>query len=157
MVLVKKVRKRGGSAGFGSPTGSSSSLRPVFLAKEPPCAHACPCGTDVRGFLSALAGGGKRGLSEAQAIEEAFYIIADRNPLPAVCGRLCPHHCETPCTREAYDGGVAVHEIERAIGDAAIAASWPLRAVPADGARGDAVTVIGAGAPGLSAACQLAR
>lgn len=159
MVLVKKVRKRGGSAGFGGPAGSSSSLRPVFLAKEPTCAHACPCGTDVRGVLGALAGGGKRGLSEAQAIEEAFYIIADRNPLPAVCGRLCPHHCETGCTREAYDGGVSVNQVERAIAEAAINALWPLRPIddPEVGTDVEPVTVIGAGAAGLSAAYQLAR
>ena len=159
MVLVKKVRKRGGQGGLGGPSGASSSLRPVMAEREPPCAHACPCGTDVRGFLHVLAGGGRRGLDEAQAIEEAFYIIADRNPLPAVCGRLCPHHCETGCTREAYDGGVSVNQVERAIAEAAINASWPLRDVentePGDPA--ERVTVIGAGAAGLSAAYQLAR
>ncbi len=160
MVLVKKVRRRGGAAGLGGPPGATSSLRPVFVGKQPPCAHACPCGTDVRGFLSVLAGGAKRGRTEAQAIEEAFYIIADRNPLPAVCGRLCPHHCETGCTREAYDGGVSVNQVERAIAEAAINASWPLR--PADDAAGveaevEPVLVIGAGAAGLSAAYQLAR
>ncbi len=160
MVLVKKVRKRGGASGLGSPSRATSSLRPVLVEKDPPCAHACPCGTDVRGFLKALSGGGRRGLSEAQAIEEAFYIIADRNPLPAVCGRLCPHHCETGCTREAYDGGVSVNQVERAIAEAAINASWPLRPIDDgvdDGAEPEAVTVIGAGAAGLSAAYQLAR
>ncbi len=159
MVLVKKVRKRGGPGGFGGPSGGSSPLRPVLVAKEPPCAHACPCGTDVRGFLKALSGGAKRGLTEAQAIEEAFYLIADRNPLPAVCGRLCPHHCETGCTREAYDGGVSVNQVERAIAEAAINALWPLRAIDEaePGEPAETVTVIGAGAAGLSAAYQLAR
>ena len=159
MVLVKKVRKRGGSAGLGGPSRAPSSLRPVLAGKEPPCAHACPCGTDVRGFLHVLAGGGRRGLDEAQAIEEAFYIIADRNPLPAVCGRLCPHHCETGCTREAYDGGVSVNQVERAIAEAAINASWPLREIEGaePGNPPEAITVIGAGAAGLSAAYQLAR
>jgi Pyruvate/2-oxoacid:ferredoxin oxidoreductase delta subunit len=160
MVLVKKVRKRSGTSGLGGPSRATSSLRPALAAKEAPCAHACPCGTDVRGFLAVLAGGARRGLSEAQAIEEAFYLIADRNPLPAVCGRLCPHHCETGCTREAYDGGVSVNQVERAIAEAAINASWPLR--PIDDGRNnemaaEPVAVIGAGAAGLSAAYQLAR
>lgn len=155
MALVKKVRKLGGH-GAGGGARATSSARPVFAEKEPPCSHACPCGTDVRGFLTTLAKGQERGLTQAQAIEEAFYVIADRNPIPAVLGRLCPHHCETGCSREPYDGGVSVNQIERAIAEAAINAAWPLRRVAAAAAP-QAVTVIGAGASGLSAAYQLAR
>jgi Pyruvate/2-oxoacid:ferredoxin oxidoreductase delta subunit len=156
MALVKKVRKLGGPSAIRGGARATSSARPVFVSKEPPCSHACPCGTDVRGFLTALAKGGERGLTEAEAIEAAFYIIADRNPLPAVLGRLCPHHCETNCTREPYDGGVSVNQVERAIAEAAINAAWPLRRTAAAPAA-EAVAVIGAGAAGLSAAYQLAR
>jgi Pyruvate/2-oxoacid:ferredoxin oxidoreductase delta subunit len=156
MAVVKRVRKLGGRAGSGGSSPGTSSSRPEFVPKQAPCAHACPAGTDVRGFLTTLARGGQRGLSETQAIEEAFYLIAERNPLPAVCGRLCPHHCETGCTREPYDGSVSVSQVERAIAEAAINASWMLRRL--EGARrSEAVTVIGAGAAGLSAAYQLAR
>ena len=156
MVVVKRVRKLGARGGSVGASGGTSSARPEFVAKEAPCTHSCPAGTDVRGFLTTLARGGSRGLTEAQAIEEAFYLIAERNPLPAVCGRLCPHHCETGCTREAYDGGVSVNQVERAIAEAAINASWALRRLE-DGRRPEAVTVVGAGAAGLSAAYQLAR
>jgi len=103
-----------------------------------------------------LARGTTRGLTEAQALQEAFRVIVDRNPLPAVCGRLCPHHCETGCTREAYDGSVSVNQVERAIAEAAIQAGWPLTRTAGE-PRGVAVTVIGAGAAGLSASYQLAR
>ena len=156
MALVKKVRPLGSRGGGSGPAPRRSSARPALVAKEAPCAHACPAGTDVRGFLTTLARGGARGLSEAQAVEEAFHLIADRNPLPAVCGRLCPHHCETGCTREPYDGSVSVNQVERAVADAAIHASWGLRRLEG-AAQGTAVTVIGAGAAGLSAAYQLAR
>lgn len=156
MALVKRVRKLGGRGGFGGAARDHSSARPEFVPKEAPCVHACPCGTDVRGFLTTVARGGERGLTEAQAIEAAFYLIADRNPLPAVCGRLCPHHCETGCTRELYDGGVSVSQVERAIAEAAINAGWPLRTVGNE-PRSGAVTVVGAGAAGLSAAYQLVR
>jgi Pyruvate/2-oxoacid:ferredoxin oxidoreductase delta subunit len=156
MVVVKRVRKLGGRGSSGGPSSGTSSSRPEFVPKEAPCAHACPAGTDVRGFLTTLARGAQRGLNETQAIEEAFYLIAERNPLPAVCGRLCPHHCETGCTREPYDGSVSVNQVERAIAEAAINGSWMLRRL--EGATGsEAVTVIGAGAAGLSAAYQLAR
>src|SRR5512137_551019 len=111
MALVRKVRPLGSRGAAAGPARLRSLARPEFVPKEPPCVHACPAGTDVRGFLTALARVASRGLTEAQAIEEAFYLIADRNPLPAVCGRLCPHHCETSCTREAYDGGVWVSQV----------------------------------------------
>ena len=156
MVVVKRVRKLGMRGGSAGASGGTSSARPEFVEKGAPCAHSCPAGTDVRGFLTTLARGGARGLTEAQAIEEAFYLIAERNPLPAVCGRLCPHHCETGCTREAYDGGVSVNQVERAIAEAAINASWGLRRLEGP-RRSGAVTVVGAGAAGLSAAYQLAR
>ena len=156
MALVKRVRPLGSRGGVGPAGHQRSSARPVFVEKDPPCAHACPAGTDVRGVLATLARGEARGLTESQAIEEAFYLIADRNPLPAVCGRLCPHHCETGCTREPYDGAVSVNQVERAVAEAAVRASWGLRRLdPVPGAP--AVTVIGAGAAGLSAAYQLAR
>jgi Pyruvate/2-oxoacid:ferredoxin oxidoreductase delta subunit len=156
MALVRKVRPLGSRGSAAGPARTRSSARPEFVAKEAPCAHACPAGTDVRGFLTTLARGAVRGLSETRAVEEAFYVIADRNPLPAVCGRLCPHHCETGCTREPYDGGVSVNQVERAVAKAAINAGWALRQL--DHAPGaGSVTVLGAGAAGLSAAYQLAR
>lgn len=156
MALVKKVRPLGSRGGASGTAERRSSARPAFVAKEAPCAHACPAGTDVRGFLVTLARGDARGLTETQAVEAAFHVIADRNPLPAVCGWLCPHHCETGCTREPYDGGVSVNQVERAVAEAAIRASWALGRLEGS-ATGTPVTVIGAGAAGLSAAYQLAR
>jgi Pyruvate/2-oxoacid:ferredoxin oxidoreductase delta subunit len=155
MALVKKVREPGGRSGGSGVARETSSARLLSGTTEP-CSHVCPCGTDVRGFLTALANGGERGLTEAQAIEEAFYIIAERNPIPAVLGRLCPHHCETGCTPDPDDGGVSVSQIERAIAEAAINAAWPLRRIATTSAP-VAVTVVGAGVSGLSAAYQLAR
>jgi len=156
MALVKRVRPLGSRGGAGASSRARSSARPAFVSKDAPCHHRCPAGTDVRGFLGTLARGTVRGLTETQALQEAFYLIADRNPLPAVCGRLCPHHCETGCTREAYDGAVSVNQVERAIAEAAIQAGWPLTRAAGE-PRGEGVTVIGAGAAGLSAAYQLAR
>jgi Pyruvate/2-oxoacid:ferredoxin oxidoreductase delta subunit len=49
-----------------------------------------------------------------------------------------------------------VNQVERAIAEAAVNASWPLRRVAVE-PRPEPVTVIGAGAAGLSAAYQLAR
>ena len=39
------------------------------------------------------------------------------NPLPSVTGRVCHHPCETGCNRGHYDEAIAVHNIERYLGD----------------------------------------
>ena len=156
MAIVKKVRKLGGRPSFGAASRETSSLRPVFIDKGAPCLFGCPNGTDVRGLLTTLALGESRGLSAEQTLEAAFHLLADRNPFPATAGRLCVHHCQDDCNRAGHDEAVAVNEVERAVGEAAIAMGLPLqRLLPA--ARPERVAVLGAGAAGLSAAYQLAR
>jgi Pyruvate/2-oxoacid:ferredoxin oxidoreductase delta subunit len=152
MPIVKKVRKLGARGGFGVAARETSSARPQFVPKEPPCEHSCPNGTDVRAFLMALG----RTVEIEEGFRQAFLVIAERNPLPAVCSRLCPHHCEASCNRDGYDGAVAVSQVERAVADFAIRHGWPLPALAGD-PRHERVLVIGAGAAGLSAAYQLAR
>jgi Pyruvate/2-oxoacid:ferredoxin oxidoreductase delta subunit len=156
MVIVKKVRKLGGRPSFGAASRESSSLRPAFVDKGAPCAFGCPNGTDVRGLLTTLALGESRGLSRDETVEAAFRLLADRNPLPATAGYLCAHHCEDDCNRSGHDEAVAVNEVERAVGEAAIALGLGLAPLLPQ-ARGERVAVIGAGAAGLSAAYQLAR
>jgi Pyruvate/2-oxoacid:ferredoxin oxidoreductase delta subunit len=156
MAIVKKVRKLGGRPSFGAASRETSSLRPVFIDKGAPCLFGCPNGTDVRGLLTTLALGESRGLSTERTIEAAFRLLAERNPLPATTGHLCAHHCEDDCNRAAHDEALAVNEIERAVGEAAIAMRLPLEPLlPA--VHRERVAVIGAGPAGLSAACQLAR
>jgi Pyruvate/2-oxoacid:ferredoxin oxidoreductase delta subunit len=156
MAIVKKVRKLGGRPTFGAASRDASSSRPVFVDKGAPCLFGCPNGTDVRGLLTTLALGESRGLSRAQTVEAAFRLLADRNPLPATAGHLCAHHCEDDCNRSGHDEAVAVNDVERAVGEAAIAMGLQFdRLLPE--ARPERVAVIGAGAAGLSAAYQLAR
>ncbi|HEY3384678.1 MAG TPA: FAD-dependent oxidoreductase [Vicinamibacterales bacterium] len=156
MPIVKKVRKLGARSGLGAAAREGTSLRPQLVARQPPCEHACPNDTDVRGFLAVLARSEGRGLSVDEALHEAFLVIAERNPLPAVCGYLCPHHCESRCHRDGYDGAVAVNGVERAIGETAVSRGWSLSRCVGE-PRPEPVTVVGAGAGGLSAAYQLAR
>jgi Pyruvate/2-oxoacid:ferredoxin oxidoreductase delta subunit len=82
-------------------------------------------------------------------------VLVERNPIPGVTGRLCPHNCEARCNREEFDGPVAVNLVERAVAVAALEHGISLPE-PAE-RRGEAVAVVGAGAAGLSAAYQLAR
>jgi NADPH-dependent glutamate synthase beta subunit-like oxidoreductase len=153
-VVKKVVRSTGGAA--PSSGAEISSLRPRFQAKEPPCRHGCPSSADIRGWLTTIAQGEGYGRTDEQSFEQAFHIITDKNPLPAVCGRVCPHPCEAGCNRNAIDGPVSINAMERFIGDFALARGLKLRRLTEE-KHPDRVAVIGSGPAGLSCAYQLAR
>ena len=89
-------------------TGSWSNQAPVYSEHSAPCNLACPAGNDVVGFIQALRNG---------ASEEAAAILLRTQPLPSVCGRVCPAPCMQACNREAFDGAVNIRSLERWIGD----------------------------------------
>ena len=156
-VVVKKTRKLGGGGG-GQPPGDrgGSPSRPVFVEKTPACTKACPNHHDVRAVIMTLALAEKQGKSLDQAVEEAFYILADKNPLPASCGRACLHQCELQCNRMQVDEPVSINCLERYIGDVAIEKGLPLKRLGED-RYAEKVAIVGAGPAGLSCAYQLAR
>ena len=49
------------------------------------------------------------------------------NPFPATTGRVCPHPCASACNRALLDGALDVAGVERAIGDALLAAGVGVR------------------------------
>jgi NADPH-dependent glutamate synthase beta subunit-like oxidoreductase len=136
--------------------GEISPLRPRFAPKAPPCALSCPNGNEVRELLVIIAQAKDYGLTQEQACERVWKRIVQRNPFPAVTGRICPHPCETACQRNAKDGAVAFNAIERMIGDFGIANKLGLSRLAAP-PRAEKVAVIGAGPAGLSCAYQLVR
>jgi len=133
-----------------------SPLRPRYVPKTPPCIGNCPSGTDIRGWLTVIAQAEAYGRTNEQAYEIAWKMITERNPLPAACGRVCPHPCEDACNRAAKEGGVAINALERFIGDLAIEKNWQLAKLTEE-KYPEKVAVIGAGPAGLSCAYQLAR
>jgi hypothetical protein len=149
--VKKPVIKTGGLSG-----GDISPLRPRYAPKPPPCANTCPGGTDVRGWLTTIAQAEAYGRTREQAYEIAWGIITERNPFPAVCGRVCPHPCEEGCNRNVKEGAVAINALERFVGDFGIAHGLALKKL-SDDVRSEAVAVIGSGPAGLSCAYQLAR
>jgi len=155
MALFKAVKKPvvKGAASAGA---EISHLRPTYLAKEPPCAHACPSCIDIRGWVTTIAQTEGYGRTLDQSFELAWHIIADKNPFPAVCGRVCPHPCEDQCNRNAVDGGVSINAMERFVGDFGLAHKLRLRKLTEE-TFPEKVAVIGAGPTGLSCAYQLAR
>tara|TARA_R110000823_G_C15949102_1_gene501393 strand:+ start:869 stop:2506 length:1638 start_codon:yes stop_codon:yes gene_type:complete len=120
--------------------------RPVYVDLLPPCNHACPAGENIQAWLS---------LAQDEKFEEAWQIIMQDNPMPAVMGRVCYHPCEDGCNRTVIDSPVNIHAIERFIGDEAIRKNWKVKFNKKP--EGKRVLIIGAGPSGLSAAYHLTR
>ena len=112
-----------------------------------PCKAECPAHIAVQGYIK-LAAQGK--------YTEALELIKKENPLPAVCGRICPHKCEDACTRGSIDNPIAIDEIKKFIADKDLDAAT--RFIPKK--RHDysmkKMAIIGSGPAGLSCAYYLA-
>jgi NADPH-dependent glutamate synthase beta subunit-like oxidoreductase len=91
-------------------------------------------------------------LREGQ-VEEACTLLLRENPMPAVTGRVCHHPCESSCNRCSFDEAVAIHAIERQLGDLMLEVP-PRQAAAAP--RG-LVAVVGSGPAGLACAYHAAR
>jgi NADPH-dependent glutamate synthase beta subunit-like oxidoreductase/Pyruvate/2-oxoacid:ferredoxin oxidoreductase delta subunit len=157
MGLLKKKGKglAGGALARSSVGRTSSNLRPSPTTKLPPCINGCPQGTDIRSVLTTIAFSEKYGRSLDESFEKSWNIITENNPLPAVCGRVCPHPCEINCNRNDKDEPLAINNVERFIGDFGI--NKKLKHKPAEEKQNEKVAVVGAGPAGLACAFHLAK
>jgi Pyruvate/2-oxoacid:ferredoxin oxidoreductase delta subunit len=153
--LFKEVKKPVIKAAVGG-SGEISSTRPRFVPKTPPCESVCPNGGDVREWLVPIAQHEAYGRTSAQAFELAWRRLTEKNPFPAICGRVCQHGCEQACNRKAKDGPVAINALEQFLGDFAIAKGFTFKQTERAAQRAR-VAIVGAGPSGLSCAYHLAR
>ncbi|MBN1696620.1 MAG: FAD-dependent oxidoreductase, partial [Spirochaetales bacterium] len=108
-----------------------------------PCKDRCPAGIDIQEYITFLSNGNVR---------EAIKVIKKSNPLPLVCGRVCPHECEIACRRNLVDEAVAINPLKRYAADTDAEDPWtPVPEKP----NGKKVAVIGGGPSGLSCAYYL--
>ncbi|MCL0036028.1 FAD-dependent oxidoreductase [Dehalococcoidia bacterium] len=112
-----------------------------------PCQHTCPVGVNVPQYVAAITEG-----EYGKAVE----VIRERNPFPAICGRICHHPCEVRCRRGELDDPVAIRSLKR------LAADWYFQNMDVDPepfrrTRDERVAVVGAGPAGLSCAYFLAQ
>ena len=116
---------------------------------NPYCSWKCPVHNAIPQWLQ---------LVQENRIDEAAALCHTTNPLPEMCGRVCPQDrlCEGSCTLEDGFGAVTIGAVEKYIVDAALDKGWrpDLSHVQATGKR---VAVIGAGPAGLACADVLAR
>jgi dissimilatory sulfite reductase flavoprotein subunit len=154
MAMVKKKKKS--YSGTSAASTQASSLRPKYQPKTPPCTFKCPSGIDIRGYVMHVSQSELYGRTTEQSLEEAWYMLTDKNPLPATTGRVCPHPCESECNRGALEGPLNINNIERYMGDYGIKKGFPLKKLT-DEKKAESVAVVGSGPAGLSCAYQLAR
>jgi NADPH-dependent glutamate synthase beta subunit-like oxidoreductase len=126
-------------------TGTWRTRRPVYVEATPPCRTACPASEPIALWIERARAGDYAG---------AWSLIREENPLPAVTGRVCAHHCESACNRGGWDGAVAIHALERFVGD------WGLRfgvVEPPPIRRTERIAIVGGGPAGLACAWHLGR
>ncbi|HAS74074.1 MAG TPA: pyridine nucleotide-disulfide oxidoreductase [Clostridiales bacterium UBA8960] len=112
-----------------------------------PCITKCPAHIPVQGYIK-LASQGK--------YSEALELIKKHNPLPAVCGRICPRLCEEDCTRGDYDEAVAVDDIKKFIAEKDLEASTRFIPKKRHDYSDKKIAIIGSGPSGLTCAYDLA-
>lgn len=134
------------TSGLVNKTGTWKFAQPLFIDRVSPCSQQCPAGEDITGYMY-LAGQGK--------FEEAWRLIMEENPFPAIMGRVCFHTCEEQCNRKDHDEAVSIHTVECFIGDYALSHGLKLPITQPE--KDKKVAIVGAGPGGMSAAFHLRR
>ena len=145
MSLIPKDMTPVYKATIAKGTSGARWQRPVYVDYLPPCNNTCPAGENIQAWL---------GLAQAGRYEEAWQKYMEENPLPGTHGRACYHPCENACNRKHLDQPVAIHALDRFLGDLATERGWQVSVGAATGKR---VLVVGAGPGGLSCAYHLRR
>jgi len=106
-----------------------------------PCANTCPAGINVNGYIALIAAG---------RFQDAYNLIMQENPLPAICGRICTRPCERKCRRNTVDESVAIRDLKRFAADYAFKNEMPYKMQLTYAKKGKRIAIIGAGASGLT-------
>ncbi|SHE74714.1 FAD-dependent oxidoreductase [Desulforamulus putei] len=113
-----------------------------------PCRAACPAGINVQGYVQLIKSG---------KYIDAWKMIYQEMPFPAICGRICAHPCQTACNRGKVDEPIQIATLKRFAADHAYQKDINELPLPQkETERDEKVAVIGSGPAGLSCAYFLA-
>ena len=146
--VAVRVLGYGEIAGTFAPAEAAAQAGRCIDCGNPYCAHACPVHNHIPQWLDLVREG---------RILDAAALMYETNPLPEICGRVCPQDrlCEGACTLEQTAfGAVTIGSVERWVTDEALRRGWrpDLTQVRESGRR---VAVVGAGPAGLACADRL--
>jgi NADPH-dependent glutamate synthase beta subunit-like oxidoreductase/CO/xanthine dehydrogenase FAD-binding subunit len=145
--LFHCMRKGGDMCGAVLGDNRYHSVLGAARVCQPGCAFNCPAHVAIPQYMELI----RRG-----DLEQAARLILASNPMPAITGRVCPHPCQSRCTRRDLDQSVSTRGVERHLGDYLLANAATILTPPAS-ASGRRVAIVGAGPAGLSAAYYLRR
>ncbi|MBU5614346.1 FAD-dependent oxidoreductase [Geomonas azotofigens] len=111
-----------------------------------PCMDKCPAHIDIPAYIESV---------KDYRFGDSLETIRESMPLPSVCGRVCPHPCETACRRKNVDEPINIMVLKRSASDY----EWQHGHLPPmapKGKQSKKIAVVGAGPAGLAAAYYLA-
>jgi heterodisulfide reductase subunit A-like polyferredoxin len=113
----------------------------------PPCQSSCPAGVHAQGYIALISKG---------KFKEALELHRMHNPLPLICGRVCPAPCETACNRDEVDSPIAIAALKRFIADYVLEHNED-EIEPFEKTNDKKIAVIGSGPAGLTVAYYLSE
>lgn len=137
------------NCGFDITMAHQEAERCLFC-KKPLCMQGCPVAINIPMFIKNIVEGN---------MLEAYHVLKASNPLPAVCGRVCPQEiqCEQKCIVGKKGEPVAIGHLERFVGDWAIEQGIKSEKPESDLSIGKKVAIVGSGPAGIACAHDLAR
>ncbi len=118
--------------------------------KKPSCVQECPVEIDIPEFIKKI---------KKKEFLESAKILKENNPLPAVCGRVCPQEdqCEKTCILARKGESVAIGRLERFIADYEAKKGSLISPSAKSLSSKRKVAVVGSGPASLVCASELAK
>ncbi len=134
--------------GYSMDAALAESERCIDCPK-PACIKGCPVEIDIPGFIREI---------RKKDFVRSFEILKEANPIPAVCGRVCPqeNQCEGACIVGKKKEPVGIGRLERFVADYIMNNNLekePIKPKPV----GKRVAMVGSGPGSISCAGELAR